>query len=164
MAFHAQRLISGYAGTLGAAMRRWQTGRGGRSRMPRRTSKKIEQEVLSAWRHRQRGAVVLAAELGLNPSTVGRILARHAVPHLCAVGPFIGAALRRWLRSSDRYEHRTPESLVYVDVKKPRSNPERWRMAAAPPRCRGLSFQPVQKDPIRYDYIHTAIDDHTRLA
>ena len=54
-------------------------------RMPQRTSKRVEQKVLAARRRRKRGAVVLAAELGLNPSTVGRILARHEVPHLAAI-------------------------------------------------------------------------------
>jgi hypothetical protein len=43
--------------------------------MPARTPKRVEQRVLAARRRRQRGAVVLAAELGMNPSTVGRILA-----------------------------------------------------------------------------------------
>src|SRR3954454_20985978 len=49
-------------------------------RMPGRTPQRIEQKVVAARKRRQRGAVVLAAELGINPSTVGRILARHQVP------------------------------------------------------------------------------------
>src|SRR3954469_25291201 len=40
-------------------------------RMPNRTPRRVEQKVLTARRRRKRGAVVLAAELGLNPSTVG---------------------------------------------------------------------------------------------
>lgn len=55
-------------------------------RMPGRSSKRVEQRVLAARRRRKRGAVVLAAELGLNASTVGRILARHRVPHLAVIG------------------------------------------------------------------------------
>jgi transposase-like protein len=53
-------------------------------RMPARTPKRVEQRVLAARRRRRRGAVVLAAELGLNPSTVGRILARYDVPRLAS--------------------------------------------------------------------------------
>jgi transposase len=40
-------------------------------RMPNRSSHKVEKKVLAARRRRKRGAVVLAADLGLNPSTVG---------------------------------------------------------------------------------------------
>src|SRR3954469_6521958 len=43
--------------------------------IPHRTSHRLEKRVLAARQRRKRGAVVLAAELGLNPSTVGRILA-----------------------------------------------------------------------------------------
>jgi transposase len=87
-------------------------------RMPQKTSDRVEQKVLAARRRRRRGAVVLAAELKLNPSTVGRILARHHVPHLCAIDPITGQALRSSRRSPNRYEHRTPGSMVHVDVKK----------------------------------------------
>jgi transposase-like protein len=59
-------------------------------RMPARTPTRVEKRVLAARRRRQRGAVVLAADLGLNPSTVGRILARHHVPDLAAVDPITG--------------------------------------------------------------------------
>ena len=40
-------------------------------RMPARTPKRVEQKVLTARRRWRRGAVVLAAELGLNPSRWG---------------------------------------------------------------------------------------------
>ncbi|WP_261899300.1 helix-turn-helix domain-containing protein, partial [Mycobacterium marinum] len=52
-----------------------------RIRMPNRTSHRVEQKVL-------------AAELELNPSTVGRILARHQVPHLSAIDPITGEVVR----------------------------------------------------------------------
>ena len=52
-----------------------------------RTPERVEHKVLAARRRRKRGAVVLAAELGLNPSTVGRILARYDVPHLMCDRP-----------------------------------------------------------------------------
>jgi transposase len=87
-------------------------------RMPQRTSHRVERKVLAARRRRKRGAVVLAAELGLNPSTVGRILARHEVPHLSALDPITGQAVRSSRRSANRYEHRIPGSLLHVDVKK----------------------------------------------
>lgn len=86
--------------------------------MPNRTSGRVEQKVLSCRRRRKRGAVVLAAELGLNPSTVGRILARHQVPHLSAIDPITGQAVRSSRHNPSRYEHPTPGAMVHVDVKK----------------------------------------------
>ena len=75
-------------------------------RMPRRTPQRVEKRVLAARRRRQRGAVVLAAELGLNPSTVGRILARHHVPHLAAIDPITGERVA--LLAAQREPLRTP--------------------------------------------------------
>ncbi len=133
-------------------------------RMPARTSKKIEQKVLAARCRRKRGAVVLAAELGLNPSTVGRILARHQVPHLAAIDPITGEPVRSSRRSPNRYEHRTPGSLVHVDVKKLGRIPKGggWRLHG---RDAAVSVaNRHKKTRVGYDYVHTAIDDHTRLA
>ncbi|WP_197565175.1 helix-turn-helix domain-containing protein [Mycobacterium marinum] len=87
-------------------------------RMLNRTSHRVEQKVLAARQRRKRGAVVLAAELELNPSTVGRILARHQVPHLSAIGPITGEVVRSSRRSPNRYEYPTPGAGVHVDVKK----------------------------------------------
>jgi transposase len=77
-------------------------------RMPNRTAPAVERKVLAARRRRRRGAVVLAAELGLNPSTVGRILTRHGAPRLAAIDPITGEAVRGSRRSTTRYEHPTP--------------------------------------------------------
>ncbi|KMO71292.1 IS481 family transposase [Mycolicibacterium obuense] len=133
-------------------------------RMPRRTSTRIEQKVLTARRRRKRGAVVLAAELGLVASTVGRILARHHVPHLSAIDPITGESVRTSRRSANRYEHRTPGSLIHVDVKKLGRIPAGggWRLHG---RNAAVSVANRHKRiRIGYDYVHTAIDDHTRLA
>jgi len=133
-------------------------------RMPQRTSKRVEHKVLAARRRRKRGAVVLAAELGLNPSTVGRILARHEVPHLSAIDPITGESVRSSRRSANRYEHRTPGSLVHVDVKKLGRIPTGggWRLHG---RDAAVSVANRHKKiRIGYDYVHTAIDDYTRLA
>ena len=133
-------------------------------RMPQRTSHRVEQKVLAARRRRKRGAVVLAAELGLNPSTVGRILARHEVPHLSAIDPITGELVRASRRSANRYEHRTPGSLVHVDVKKLGRIPTGggWRLHG---RDAAVSVANRHKNiRIGYDYVHTAIDDYTRLA
>jgi transposase InsO family protein len=127
-------------------------------RMPARSSKKVEQRVLAARRRRKRGAVVLAAELGLNPSTVGRILYRHGVAHLAAIDPITGERIRSSRRSQNRYEHPSPGAMIHVDVKKLGRIPAGggWRVHGRSEAVRGRG--------IGYDYVHTAIDDHTRLA
>lgn len=133
-------------------------------RTPARTSAKVEHDVLAARRRRKRGAVVLAAELGLNPSTVGRILARHQVPHLAALDPITGEPVRSSRRSPNRYEHRTPGSLVHIDVKKLGRIPAGggWRLHG---RDAAVSVaNRHKKTRIGYDYVHTAIDDYSRMA
>ena len=123
----------------------------------------VEKRVLAARRRRKRGAVVLAAELGLNPSTVGRILARH----------------RRAAPGRDRPDHRRTRPLVAAQrepLRTPhagrddprrrqetRQDPGRRRLAAARPRATVRSHR-HKRAKIGYDYVHTAIDDHTRLA
>ncbi|WP_373235304.1 IS481 family transposase [Mycobacterium marinum] len=133
-------------------------------RMLNRTSHRVEQKVLAARQRRKRGAVVLAAELELNPSTVGRILARHQVPHLSAIGPITGEVVRSSRRSPNRYEYPTPGAGVHVDVKKLGAIPPGggWRLHG---RDAAVSVAHRHtKTKIGYDYVHTAIDDYTRLA
>ena len=133
-------------------------------RMPARTSNRVERKVLTARRRRKRGAVVLAAELGLNPSTVGRILRRHDVPHLAAIDPITGERVRSSWRSGNRYEHPTPGAMIHVDVKKLGKIPAGggWRLHGRDATVSVANRH--KKVKIGYDYVHTAIDDHTRLA
>jgi len=133
-------------------------------RMPARSTKRVEQRVLAARRRRKRGAVVLAAQLGLNPSTVGRILARHHVPHLAAIDPITGERVRGSRRNENRYEHKRPGDMIHVDVKKLGKIPAGggWRLHG--PGAAVSVANRNKKTKIGYDYIHTAIDDHTRLA
>lgn len=132
--------------------------------MPRRTSDRVEKKVLAARARRKRGAVVLAAELNLNPSTIGRILARHHVPHLSAIDPITGTSVRTSRRPANRYEHRLPGAMVHVDVKKLGRIPDGggWRLHGRDARVSVANRH--KKTKIGYDYIHTAIDDRTRLA
>ena len=131
-------------------------------RMPNRTPKRIEQKVLAARRRRRRGAVVLGAELGLNPSTVGRILTRHGVAPLAAIDPITGERVRSSRRSANRYEHTRPGAMIHVDVKKLGRLPAGggWRLHG---RDATVAHR-HKRVKIGYDYVHTAIDDHTRLA
>ncbi len=91
-------------------------------------------------------------------STVGRVLARHRVPPLAQCDPVTGQVIRATRRSANRYEHPYPGSLVHVDVKKLGRIPDGggWRAHGRSEQVRGRG--------IGYDYVHAAIDDHSRLA
>lgn len=74
---------------------------------PCRTSPRVEASILEPRATTHRGALFVAGELGLVASTVGRVLARHQVPHLSDIDPITGAPVRR-RHSGIRYERPTP--------------------------------------------------------
>jgi transposase InsO family protein len=106
----------------------------------------------------RRGPVTIARVVGLPASTVGRVLARHQVPRLAQCDPLTGQVIRATRRSARRYEHTYPGSLIHIDVKKLGRVPDGggWRAHGRSEKVRGRG--------IGYDYVHTAIDDHSRLA
>ena len=127
-------------------------------RCPHRLPARVEQKILSARRTRRVGAATLARELGLNPSTVGRVLARHQVPLLSWLDPTTGEVIRGRRSSAQRYEYDRAGGLIHVDVKKIGRIPNGggWRVHGRSENVRGRG--------IGYDYIHSAVDDHSRLA
>jgi len=129
---------------------------------PTRTPAAVEAKVLQARAGQRRGAVYLAGELGLVASTVGRILARHRVPALAAVDPITGEPVRR-RHTGIRYERPQPGDLLHVDVKKLGRVPDGggWRLHGRREHARGRK---VHGRGLGYDYLHVAVDDHTRLA
>ena len=128
---------------------------------PTRTAPELEAQVLELRAERHRGAVFLAGELGLVASTVGRILARHDVPMLASIDPITGQPLRQ-RRGGQRYERDRPGELLHVDVKKLGRVPDGggWRLHG---RAATVAHR-HKKIPLGYDYLHVAIDDHSRIA
>lgn len=126
---------------------------------PRRTPACVETRVRIARMLSRRGPVWIGHRLGLPASTVGRVLARHRTPLLRECDPLTGLAIRASRRSPHRYEHPYPGSLVHIDVKKLGRIPDGggWK-------AHGRAERPAHKRGLGYDYVHTAIDDHSRLA
>jgi transposase InsO family protein len=126
---------------------------------PTRTSARVEARVLALRAQARRGPVFLAGRLGLVASTVGRILRRHGVPALATIDAITGAEVRR-RHSGIRYERERPGELLHVDVKKLGRVPDGggWRLHGREGHRHGKT------GPLGYDYLHVAIDDHTRLA
>lgn len=106
----------------------------------------------------RRGPVFIAGKLGMQASTVGRVLRRHHTPLLRETDPVTGTVIRATRRSANRYEHDHPGSLIHIDVKKLGRIPDGggWR-------AHGRS-EKVRSRGIGYDYVHTVIDDYSRLA
>jgi transposase InsO family protein len=129
---------------------------------PTRTDPATEAQILALRDQLRRGAVFLAGELGLVASTVGRVLARHNVPHLSAIDPITGAPVRR-RHTGIRYERPRPGDLLHVDVKKLGRVPDGggWRLHGRTEHARGRK---VHGSGIGYDYLHVAVDDHSRIA
>jgi transposase InsO family protein len=130
---------------------------------PHRLSEELEQQVLQCRRQRRVGPVRIAWELGLNPSTVGRVLRRHQVPRLSWCDPTTGVLLRGQRSSAERYEYDTAGGLVHIDVKKLGKIPDGggWRLHGRSEKVRGRA---QKHGKIGYDFVHSAVDDHSRLA
>ena len=128
-------------------------------RCPHRTPAGLEARILDTRRTMRRGADWIGAELGVAPATVGRVLARHEMPRLRDLDALTGQPVRRGPRSAVRYERERPGELVHVDVKKLGRIPDGggWR-------AHGRGARPRALRAIGYDYVHSAVDDHSRLA
>jgi transposase InsO family protein len=126
----------------------------------------VRQIVHLRWKHRL-GPVQIADRTGLAPSTVHRVLVRCRLNRLAAIDRATGEPARR-------YEHDHPGSLVHVDVKKLGNVPDGggWRYLG---RAQGKQNRKVTAhrtgqrsrayDPLTGTaYIHTVLDDHSRLA
>ncbi|MDN4610645.1 IS481 family transposase [Arthrobacter burdickii] len=125
---------------------------------PRHTSADREQEVLQARQALRFGPLRIAAATGVPARAVTRILHRHQVPRFADCDPLTGTPIRASRASSNRYERTTPGELVHLDVKKLGRIP-----AGGGWRAHGRSEQ-VRGRGIGYDYVHVAIDDHTRVG
>jgi transposase InsO family protein len=129
--------------------------------MPTRTPAEVEQRVLQGRREHRRGQDWLGAELGVPARTVSRILRRHRVPHLRECDPMTGQVIRASKTTAVRYERQRPGELVHMDVKKLGKIPDGggWRAHG-----RGPGDNRNRRQGTGYDYVHSLVDDYSRLA
>jgi transposase InsO family protein len=80
------------------------------------------------------------------------------VPPLAWLDPITGAIIRATRATANRYEHEQPGDLIHIDVKNLGRIPDGggWRAHGRSEQVRGRG--------IGFDYVHAAVDDHTRLA
>ena len=128
--------------------------------MPTKTSDEVERKVVTARTQYRDGPDVLGPKVGVPARTVSRILRRHRMPYLRDLDPITGQVIRASKQTATRYERERPGELVHMDVKKLGKIPDGggWK---AHGRGRGNRDR---KAKIGYDYIHSLIDDHSRLA
>ena len=120
---------------------------------PHQTSAARERRIVRLRQQRKLGPARISSIVGMPASTVHRVLCRHGLNRLAWMDRPTGEVIRRI--QTDR-----PGELVHVDVKKLGRIPPGggWRVHG-----RGNVAHP-SKTKVGYDYIHTAIDAHSRLA
>ena len=118
--------------------------------------------MLQLRRDERRGQDWIGPELGIPPRTVSAILRRHQVPYLRECDPLTGEVIRASKTTAVRYEHDHPGSLVHMDVKKVGRIPDGGGWKAHGRQIGKTSVQ--KKARIGFDYIHSVVDDHSRLA
>jgi transposase InsO family protein len=119
---------------------------------PRRTPAELEAQIIELRRSWRRGPHLLAGRLGIAPSTVHAVLARHGLSRLARLDRVTGTPIR--------YERDRPGELVHIDVKKLGRVPDGggWRVLGRGNDGHGGHSR------VGYDYLHVAIDDHSRVA
>ena len=129
---------------------------------PTRTPAAVEQRVLHERDTERRGPDWIAVEVGVPARTVTRILRRHERPRLSECDPLTGEVIRASKNTAVRYERERPGELVHMDVKKIGKIPAGggWK---AHGRAMGKTWA-QKKAKIGFDYVHSLVDDHSRLA
>jgi transposase InsO family protein len=134
-------------------------------RSPRKTPRPVVRKIVHLrWRKRL-GPVQIAGKLNLPASTVYAVLVRCRLHRLWHVDRRTGEVIRR-------YEHDHPGSLIHVDVKKLGNIPDGggWRYVGRQQGYRNRAATPglprnKHRDPLSGKaYVHTVIDDHSRVA
>jgi transposase InsO family protein len=129
---------------------------------PTRTPVEVEDRIVELRDRERRGPAWLGAELGVPARTVSRVLVRRGRPRLAALDPMTGEVIRSSKQTAVRYERSRPGELVHMDVKKLGRIPDGggWR-------AHGRGAASITRDhdtKIGYDYVHSLVDDHSRLA
>jgi transposase InsO family protein len=134
---------------------------------PNRTPVPVVRKIVHLrWKHRL-GPVEIGDRLAMPSSTVHAVLVRCGLNRLSHIDRATGEPIRR-------YEHQHPGDLLHVDVKKLGNVPDGggWRFVG---RAQGQRNQtttakrtgartPTYHPAIGTAFVHTVIDDHSRVA
>lgn len=130
---------------------------------PHRTPATIEAVVCRLRADRKLRPARIGPVLGVPASTVHRILVRHGLNRLAWLDRPTGQPVRR-------YERDRPGELIHVDIKKLGNIPDGGghrimdRRRAMDDKIATTVARKSSHPVIGYSYIHSAVDDHSRLA
>lgn len=127
----------------------------------------VRRIVMLRWRHRL-GPVQIGGQLGVPASTVHAVLVRCRLNRLSHIDRVTGEPIRR-------YEHPHPGSMIHVDVTKfgniPDGGGHRYvgrqqgnRNRSATVLRTGTPRSKSREPVIGKAFVHTVIDDHSRIA
>jgi transposase InsO family protein len=133
-------------------------------RSPNQLPARTERRIIKLRVTGRLGPARIAWALHLNPSTVHRVLRRYHCHRLAHLDRAAKVPVRR-------YERDRPGELIHVDVKKLGNIPDGGGHRTAG-RQQGKKHKLATTSTVRrsgypvlgYGYLHTALDDHTRLA
>ncbi|MGO1410857.1 IS481 family transposase [Microbacterium sp.] len=131
-------------------------------RIANRTSDAKTAEVIAVRTKERMGRDEVAARTGVPPRTVSRIIARAGLPHLAELDPMTGERIRASKTTTVRYERERPGELVHMDVKKLGRIPDGGGWKAHGRREGSILRDRTTK--VGFDYVHSVVDDHCRLA
>lgn len=128
------------------------------ARCPGAIGQRAERQILRARRRLKKGPHHLAPLLGRPRSTIYGVLRRHGMSRLHHTDRPTGVPIR--------YEREHPGELVHIDVKKLGRIPDGggWHMLGRSTESRRNQLRTQREGRLGYDYIHAAVDDHSRVA
>ena len=137
-------------------------------RQPNRTPTSVVRQIVRLRLRRRLGPVEIGDALGMPASTVHAVLVRCRLNRLTYLDRATGEPIRR-------YEHARPGDLLHMDVKKLGKVPDGggWRYVgrqrggrnrAATSARTGVPKSKYRQPLIGTCYLHTVIDDHSRVA
>jgi len=120
------------------------------------------QEICRARRELKLGPHQLSVRLGRPRSTIYRVLCRAGLSRLADLDPLSGQTIRK--QPPARYERAHPGELVHLDVKKLRRIPDGGGRRKDPGWYQTNTSFRIRGGLRGQDFIHVAVDDHSRLA
>jgi transposase InsO family protein len=130
-------------------------------RCPGQLPRRVERRIVGMRVRHRWGPARIAYHLGLNPSTVHKVLQRYRCPRLKWTDPATGIRIKTSRADKRSYVHPGCGDLVHIDIKKLGRIPEGggWRF-----KGRQAGRRNSGQRGTGYAYLHHAVDDHSRLA
>ena len=154
------KAVASAFGVCGKTVRKWverfqaegPKGLQDRSSRPHRLYRPTPEPIIKqieALRRERRTGQQIAAELGVSPATVSRVLRRLGLNSLKALEP---------AEPVRRYERDNPGELLHIDIKK------LGRFERPGHRVTGDRTGQSNSRGIGWEYVHVCVDDHSRVA